>query len=543
MEKTVPIAKSDHDDAKQESEQLDEKKYINKGNADGTDTYDLITEEDNSRVLRKIDICLMPIMTLIYFLQFMDKQTLAFSSVFGIARDTHLVGNQYSILGSIVYIAQLTLQPLSSYLLVTFRLSIFVPFIVTCWGITLASMAAASNFKGLLIARFFLGGLETSITASFILIGQIWYRRQEQGFRLAIWYSNNGWGNVLGSLIMYGLGHIKSHILHSYQLVFLSLGLLTFLVGVFSFFVFPDNPTNSPFLSEEEKTIAIERLRANQQGLETKVFKVAQAVEMITDPKSWCWTILLFLVAVPAGGITSFGPMILQGFGYDSYTVMLLNIPFGALQVISIFTAFWAAHSFRLKSVVLLTVLVPCIVGSGMLYKLDRSPQNHGALLIAYYILAAYSANMPIIMNWQSSNVAGHTKKATGSTTAFMMMGSISGNIVGPLLFSPGEGPEFRKGLTTLLACFSTATVVVCMTVTYLSYLNKRNERRRVVAGKQAKLVDYSMLTAEEARLARAKERTSGSGLQIIGEKAFDDLTDLQNDEFIVGHSHTFYIS
>lgn len=78
---------------------------------------------------------------------------------------------------------------------------------------------------------------------------------------------------------------------------------------------------------------------------------------MITDFKSWCWMILLFLVAIPAGGITSFGPMILQGFGYDrlvkvkvitlndlitksSYTVMLLNIPFGALQVIAIFTAF-----------------------------------------------------------------------------------------------------------------------------------------------------------------------------------------------------------
>jgi hypothetical protein len=52
-----------------------------------------------------------------------------------------------------------------------------------------------------------------------------------------------------------------------------------------------------------------------------------------------------------------------------------------------------------------------------MLFKLDRTPENHGALLVAYYILAAYSANMPIIMNWQSSNVAGHTKKTTESST------------------------------------------------------------------------------------------------------------------------------
>ena len=30
-----------------------------------------------------------------------------------------------------------------------------------------------------------LGGFESSVMAAFVLIGQIWYRRQEQGFRIA----------------------------------------------------------------------------------------------------------------------------------------------------------------------------------------------------------------------------------------------------------------------------------------------------------------------------------------------------------------------
>lgn len=49
------------------------------------------------------------------------------------------------------------------------------------------------------------------------------------------------------------------------------------------------------------------------------------------------------------------------------------------------------------------------------------------------------------------------------------------------------------------------------------------------------------MLTAEESKLAWAKERTGISHLPVIGEKAFDDLTDLQNDEFIVSLD-LFYI-
>ncbi|KAF8193355.1 hypothetical protein BJ912DRAFT_238669 [Pholiota molesta] len=128
----------------------------------------------------------MPIMFAIYLLQLMDKQTISLSSVFGLARETNLVGDDYSLLGSILYIAQLVCQPLSAFLLVKFRLSIYVPVLVTCWGVTLTCMAAARNFSGLLVSRFFLGGFEASIQGAFVLTAQTWYRRHEQGARLAV---------------------------------------------------------------------------------------------------------------------------------------------------------------------------------------------------------------------------------------------------------------------------------------------------------------------------------------------------------------------
>ncbi|TFK73221.1 allantoate permease [Pluteus cervinus] len=490
-----------------------------------------ITEEENRRVLRKIDLYLMPILVGVYFLQFMDKQTLAFASVFGIGDDTHLVRNQYSLLGSIVYVAQLFFQPLSAYFLVRLRLSLYVPFVVTCWGATLACMAAATNFDGLFILRFFLGGFESSILPAFVLIGQIWYRRQEQGFRIALWYANNGWGNVFGSLIMFGLGHIRSNTLHSYQLIFLLLGTVTVLVGIICFFVFPDNPVKSKFLTPEDKLIAVERLRANQQGLETKQFKFSQATEMLLDIKSWCWMVLMFSISVPAGGILAFGPFILQGFGFDGYDVMLLSIPFGLLQVATILASSWVSQKFRMKSPAILVLLIPCLVGAGILRGCGRTRQDQPALITAYYLLSCHTAIIPLILNWHSTNVAGHTKKTT--TTAFTTMGHVGGNIVGPLLFTSSEAPGYSKGLSVLLASFCVCAAMVCITVAYLAYLNKWNERRRVAAGKPAKLVDYSMLTIEETREMRAKEAEGAPDQAKIGKRAFDDLTDLQNDEFI----------
>lgn len=128
-----------------------------------------------------------------YFLQQLDKATLAYSSVFGLIDDTHLVGGQYSWLGSIVYIAQLVMQPVLAWLLVKLPIGKFSATMVLFWGATLTCMAAAHSFAGLLAARFFLGALEASIAPAFVAITQMWWRRREQTVRVSSWYAMNGY--------------------------------------------------------------------------------------------------------------------------------------------------------------------------------------------------------------------------------------------------------------------------------------------------------------------------------------------------------------
>lgn len=84
---------------------------------------------------------------------------------------------------------------------------------------------------------------------------------------------------------------------------------------------------------------AIERLRDNNMGTEAKEWKWDQFWETFMDPKTYLWFSLLFLAAyvftvhhfepaadnvyyrlyrLPSGGIGAFGPLIIQGFGFDS---------------------------------------------------------------------------------------------------------------------------------------------------------------------------------------------------------------------------------
>ena len=123
----------------------------------------IVTPSANARVLRKIDLRLLPLLLTVYCLQSLDKTTLSYASVFGIIEDTNLVGDQFSWLGSVVYLAQLVFQPLVAYSLVMFPIGKFSATMVFCWGAVLCGMTAAHNFGGLMAARLLLGAFEASI--------------------------------------------------------------------------------------------------------------------------------------------------------------------------------------------------------------------------------------------------------------------------------------------------------------------------------------------------------------------------------------------
>lgn len=76
------------------------------------------------------------------------------------------------------------------------------------WAIVLCCHAAVQSFEGLLVARFFLGVAEASISPGFSLITGMWYTREEQPFRHGIWFLGNAIATMMGGLLAYGIAQI-----------------------------------------------------------------------------------------------------------------------------------------------------------------------------------------------------------------------------------------------------------------------------------------------------------------------------------------------
>ena len=56
---------------------------------------------------------------------------------------------------------------------------------VLMWGVTEMCMAACTNFTGLFICRFLLGGFEALLIPAITLVVTMWYRPEEQPKRNA----------------------------------------------------------------------------------------------------------------------------------------------------------------------------------------------------------------------------------------------------------------------------------------------------------------------------------------------------------------------
>ncbi|CCF41541.1 major facilitator superfamily transporter [Colletotrichum higginsianum] len=408
-------------------------------------------------------------------------------------------------------------------------------------------MAAAHNFGGLLAARFFLGVFEASVAPSFVAITQMWWRRREQTLRISYWYAMNGFTNMFGSLITYGLGHISSP-LKEYQIIFMFFGIITVVFSAVMFLYMPDSPVEAKFLNDHDKLIAIERLRMNQQGVMSREWRWDHLKESLLDIKTWFWFALVFSISIPSGGISTFGPLIVKSFGFDSFQTILFNIPFGFVQLVSTVGGSWIATKIHKKGPVIAGLCIPPIAGCVMLMVLPTAGQQ-AARLTGYYLISVYPGITPLIYSWSAANTAGDTKRKC--TSAFLFVGQSVGNVIGPLLYKPAEAPRYTRGLTSNLALYCVIVVLVAATSLYLAFLNRSHSRRRVAMGKSAVILDTSLYSAVEAEKMQRDQAAAAAGRQAgeeghemaaageenaqedVGARAFDNLTDLENEEFV----------
>ncbi|KAM0807689.1 putative Major facilitator superfamily (MFS) profile domain-containing protein [Seiridium cardinale] len=435
--------------------------------------------KEERRLVRKIDFMVLPYLAVCYAFFYIDKTTLSYAAIFGIRQDLDLQGADYNWLSSMFYFGFLFWAFPTNFMMQKFPIGKYLGINIFMWGFFLMLQAAVHNFAGLMALRFLAGAAEACSDPSFMLITSMWYTRRQQPVRMGLWYTANGFGIALGGLLGYGIGNIKGA-LPSWKYEFLIIGALCCTWGIVMFIFLPDSPVTAKGLSRAEKRMAVQRLRENQTGVENKHLKWHQVREAFLDIKLYLFFVLGMVCNIPNGGISNFGTLIIQGFGFSTLVTTLMQIPYGIIIAISILICVFLNDRFvNKRCLFILLFLCPNIAGAFGLRFVPADRQV--ARLICYYLTGPYNAAFVLVLSLQTANTAGHTKKVV--TNAVLFLGYCTGNIAGPFFYLSSQAPYYQLGIWSMIVSH---LLEVCIIITFWALMSHENRRRDKIQSEMA---------------------------------------------------------
>ncbi|KAI1120453.1 major facilitator superfamily domain-containing protein [Nemania abortiva] len=431
-------------------------------------------------LLRRIDARIMPLLFATSMFTFMDKAILSSAAVFGLRRDTALTGAEYAWVSGAFYVGYLVATYPATRLVARLPVARYLGANTLVWGAVVALTAACGGFKGLFVARFFLGVAEASVSPALVFVTATWYTRDEIPARTGVWFAGNSVGGIVSSLLAFGLGSAVQH--GAWRWMFALLGILTFILGAVLLVFLPNSISCARFLTPEERRRARDRVVVAGLGdTETnKAWRWDQMREALVDPKTWMIWSLALLCQIPNGGTQNFANIVITSFGFSALQSTLINIPYSVLSITAIAGSGWLAGRFRSMNCILIAlVVIPPIVGSALIS--HRASIPHGVSLFGYFLLSSGPSALPLLLSLVQSNFRGVTKKMT--MTALLFIAYCAGNIAGPQLFIGDEAPTYNTAFRGILVCYSLVVGFSLALRTYLQAVNRQRQKREGVEG------------------------------------------------------------
>ncbi|CAO3621527.1 unnamed protein product [Cunninghamella blakesleeana] len=435
----------------------------------------VIKTDAEKKYVRKLNWTALPVIWCILFIQFSDKASLSTGAVLGMLKDTHVDGNQYSLLGMLFYVGYLVFQIPNAFLIQRLRINKYLGSLVFCWGIVTLGTAFCNSFGELVACRVLLGFFEAStFPCVFITLNSL-YRRQEQSACLGFVNISNASGTIIGVIITYGI--VKTldgaHGIPVWRWLFIIHGIMTIFIGIVTFFFLVDNPHSKLLrLTEEEKLIIEERTQDNAV-VKDKIVKTHHYWEALREPRFYLLTIASFANSLANGGLILFSTPFVASLGFVSLDAILLQIPSATMAVLFVFLAVLIHRKTGKYSIAILVCSTIAMIGCLLLIVLPHT----GIKLLGYYLSWGYVGSYSILTTVVANNVSGYSKKVFYN--GFIIAAYTLGNMIGPLVMVEQEKPIYRSGMITFL-CGNLVAVSFVLISLYLMY---RVNKKRLAVG------------------------------------------------------------
>lgn len=407
------------------------------------------------KLVRKLDIRIMPTLWLMYWLNYLDRNAIALAKLDDIDKDLGLTPTQYSTCVSILFVGYILGGIPSNMLITRIRPSYYMGSAMALWAIVSTLTGISQNFVGLLLTRFFLGVTEAPFYPGALYLLSIFYTRKEVATRIAILYTGNILATAFAGLLailLFKMDGVAG--LEGWRWLFIIQGIVTFIVAIVGTHFLPDDPSVTRWLTPDERILASERVRQDTVDEKGKISTFKGLKEALSDYRVWIFVFMQHM-HLASNGFKNFFPSVVQGLGFDrTITLTLTCPPYLIAGIISVYWS-WSSGKRNERTWHITIAKALAILGFILGFAVNNTAGRYVAMVI--FAVGTYAVNS-IILGWVGAT-CGQTKEKRAVALSIIVSTSNASFIWTPYLWTNSYGGRYTLAMATS-AAFSLMTAL-----------------------------------------------------------------------------------
>ncbi|KAF7376511.1 hypothetical protein MSAN_00067100 [Mycena sanguinolenta] len=253
-----------------------------------------LTAEEERKLWRKIDLRLMPILSLLYLSSFLDRGALKTWNIGnarlqGLETQLNLTGNKFNIALTMYFIPYCIFECPANMVLKRFLPSRWLPGLTVLWGVIMVLMGLVKTYPQLVGTRILLGVAEAGLFPGVVYYLTLWYPRHMLQWRIGLFFGAASLAGAFGGALAFGISFMSgTRGLLGWSWIFILEGSATVIVGIVAFFVLVDFPATAGFLTPEQRSYVVWRKKYDNSSVgEEEKFEFRHVVEALTDWQTW----------------------------------------------------------------------------------------------------------------------------------------------------------------------------------------------------------------------------------------------------------------
>ena len=257
------------------------------------------------------------------------------------------------------------------------------------------------------------------------------------------------------------------------------------IIAVGAFWVLPDFPRTTKWLSEEERQLATYRLiedvgEDDWTSSESQTFFHGLKLALL-DIKTWVLTILLLSI-VSSASVTNFFPTVVKTLGYGNVQTLLLTAPPYVLAVITTYLNAWHADRTGER---FLHISLPLCVGVAAFILAAATHSTAPRYVAMMLMVPGVYTGYVVALAWISNSLPRPAAKRAAAL-AFINAVSNTSSIYASYMYPQPKGkvqPDLTIPLSVDCATAALAIIMAAIMRIILQRLNKKLDRGEHVEG------------------------------------------------------------